>query len=86
MFLSPRWGGIMVYNVEGPASSKPLPHTVKLDMGRVMEGFISQLRLLLGISPDKVINDYFILLLFSGKLPEQLEYFRIDAYGLLFES
>ncbi|XP_020659155.3 GPI-anchor transamidase component PIGS [Pogona vitticeps] len=53
-FHSPRWGGIMVYNVEpgeeddGEASQ---PRRVDVDMVAVMEVFLAQLRLLLGISP-----------------------------------
>ncbi|XP_075024797.1 GPI-anchor transamidase component PIGS isoform X3 [Calonectris borealis] len=44
-FHSPRWGGIMIYNVEAPASSQAsLPLHVDVDMVRVMEVFLAQLR------------------------------------------
>ncbi|XP_074869568.1 GPI-anchor transamidase component PIGS isoform X2 [Carettochelys insculpta] len=50
-FHSPRWGGIMVYNIEHPAPAKAsLPLRVDVDMVRVMEVFLAQLRLLFGIS------------------------------------
>ncbi|KAM6461046.1 GPI transamidase component PIG-S [Liasis olivaceus] len=50
-FHSPRWGGIMVYNVEPEAANETsLPRRVDIDMVRVMEVFLAQLRLLFGIS------------------------------------
>ncbi|XP_042298658.1 GPI transamidase component PIG-S [Sceloporus undulatus] len=52
-FHSPRWGGIMVYNVEldkGNETSS-LPKKVDVNMAAVMEVFLAQLRLLFGISP-----------------------------------
>ncbi|XP_063002593.1 GPI transamidase component PIG-S [Elgaria multicarinata webbii] len=51
-FHSPRWGGIMVYNV-GPdgANETSLPRRVDVDTVQVMEVFLAQLRLLFGISP-----------------------------------
>ncbi|XP_006005797.1 GPI transamidase component PIG-S isoform X2 [Latimeria chalumnae] len=49
-FHSPRWGGIMVYNVKHKNSNETLfPIRVDIDMVRVMEVFLTQLRLLLGI-------------------------------------
>ncbi|XP_059721753.1 GPI transamidase component PIG-S isoform X2 [Haemorhous mexicanus] len=54
-FHSPRWGGIMVYNVEAPASPQAsLPLHVDVDMARVMEVFLAQLRLLFGLSREEV--------------------------------
>uniref|UniRef100_A0A8D2IQJ4 Phosphatidylinositol glycan anchor biosynthesis class S n=1 Tax=Varanus komodoensis TaxID=61221 RepID=A0A8D2IQJ4_VARKO len=51
-FHSPRWGGIMVYNVEPEAANETtLPRRVDVDMVHVMGVFLAQLRLLLGISP-----------------------------------
>ncbi|KAJ7309071.1 hypothetical protein JRQ81_008365 [Phrynocephalus forsythii] len=51
-FHSPRWGGIMVYNVEPETDNETsLPRRVDVDMLAVMEVFLAQLRLLLGISP-----------------------------------
>ncbi|NXD11610.1 PIGS transamidase, partial [Nothocercus nigrocapillus] len=60
-FHSPRWGGIMVYNVEGPAAPQAsLPLRVDVDMVRVMEVFLAQLRLLFGISRE-VLPPEFLL-------------------------
>lgn len=42
-FLSPRWGGVMIYNPTGQES------VVKVDMHKVMEVFVSQIRLLLNM-------------------------------------
>ncbi|KAL8198941.1 UNVERIFIED_CONTAM: hypothetical protein K2H54_030141 [Gekko kuhli] len=51
-FHSPRWGGIMVYNVEPEAANETsFPRRVDVDMARVMEVFLAQLRLLFGILP-----------------------------------
>ncbi|XP_038820748.1 GPI transamidase component PIG-S [Salvelinus namaycush] len=44
-FSSPRWGGIMVYNVNGTE----LPVDINIDMTRVMGVFLAQLRLMLGV-------------------------------------
>ena len=49
-FLSPRWGGMLVYNLESP-NNETLPAHRALDMRVIMETFVSQLRLLLGITP-----------------------------------
>ncbi|NXU59861.1 PIGS transamidase, partial [Turnix velox] len=44
-FHSPRWGGIMIYNVEAPASPEvSFPLHVDVDMVKVMEVFLAQLR------------------------------------------
>ncbi|XP_026582189.1 GPI transamidase component PIG-S-like, partial [Pseudonaja textilis] len=44
-FHSPRWGGIMVYNIEPEGANKTsLPRTVEVDMVRTMEVFLAQLR------------------------------------------
>uniref|UniRef100_A0A8D0GH31 Phosphatidylinositol glycan anchor biosynthesis class S n=1 Tax=Sphenodon punctatus TaxID=8508 RepID=A0A8D0GH31_SPHPU len=57
-FHSPRWGGIMVYNVDSVAANKTLlPVRVDVDMVRVMEVFLTQLRLLFGISPVLLPGD-----------------------------
>lgn len=55
-FLSPRWGGVLVYNVANPPENVTYPHQVTLDMRRVMEVFVSQLRLLLGVNPQVCVN------------------------------
>ncbi|XP_051534014.1 GPI transamidase component PIG-S-like isoform X2 [Myxocyprinus asiaticus] len=49
-FHSPRWGGIMVYNVNemyGPEAE--LPVDININMAKVMGVFLAQLRLLLGV-------------------------------------
>ncbi|KAK5887497.1 hypothetical protein CesoFtcFv8_016096 [Champsocephalus esox] len=49
-FHSPRWGGIMVYNVNrfyGPEAVFPVD--IDIDMAKVMGVFLAQLRLLLGV-------------------------------------
>ncbi|XP_067113377.1 GPI transamidase component PIG-S [Osmerus mordax] len=49
-FHSPRWGGIMVYNVNdryGPGAEFPVD--ISIDMARVMGVFLAQLRLMLGV-------------------------------------
>ncbi|XP_041054030.1 GPI transamidase component PIG-S [Carcharodon carcharias] len=49
-FHSSRWGGIMIYNVDYQQQNETqLPVSVNVDVARVMEVFLSQLRLLLGI-------------------------------------
>uniref|UniRef100_W5MFV4 Phosphatidylinositol glycan anchor biosynthesis, class S n=1 Tax=Lepisosteus oculatus TaxID=7918 RepID=W5MFV4_LEPOC len=49
-FHSPRWGGIMVYNVREQQVEEPqFPVHVDIDMVRVMGVFLAQLRLLLGV-------------------------------------
>ncbi|XP_062072515.1 GPI transamidase component PIG-S [Lepus europaeus] len=54
-FHSPRWGGIMVYNVDPKAyNGSGLPVRVEVDMVRVMEVFLAQLRLLFGIAQPQV--------------------------------
>ncbi|XP_067279760.1 GPI transamidase component PIG-S [Pseudorasbora parva] len=49
-FHSPRWGGIMVYNVNemyGPETERPVDITI--NMAKVMGVFLAQLRLMLGV-------------------------------------
>ncbi|XP_012871745.1 PREDICTED: GPI transamidase component PIG-S [Dipodomys ordii] len=54
-FHSPRWGGIMVYNVDPQTyNASELPVRVEVDMVQVMEVFLAQLRLLFGIAQPKV--------------------------------
>ncbi|KFP61112.1 GPI transamidase component PIG-S, partial [Cariama cristata] len=60
-FHSPRWGGIMVYNVEAPASPQAsLPLHVDVDMVRVMEVFLAQLRLLFGLSREELPAEFLL--------------------------
>ncbi|XP_071945400.1 GPI transamidase component PIG-S-like [Antedon mediterranea] len=53
-FLSPRWGGVLVYNTpeDGEVDNEG---RLKVDMQEVMEVFVGQLRLLIGI-PDQAVN------------------------------
>ncbi|XP_057676994.1 GPI transamidase component PIG-S [Corythoichthys intestinalis] len=48
-FHSPRWGGIMIYNVN--RANGTLPVDVHINMAKVMGVFLAQLRLLLGVKP-----------------------------------
>ncbi|NXP55728.1 PIGS transamidase, partial [Heliornis fulica] len=60
-FHSPRWGGIMVYNVEAPVSPQAaLPLRVDVDMVRVMEVFLAQLRLLFGLSREELPPEFLL--------------------------
>ncbi|XP_037736518.1 GPI transamidase component PIG-S [Chelonia mydas] len=60
-FHSPRWGGIMVYNIDHPVADKaPLPLWVDVDMVRVMEVFLAQLRLLFGISQVSLPEEFLL--------------------------
>ncbi|KAM6242541.1 GPI transamidase component PIG-S [Porphyrio hochstetteri] len=60
-FHSPRWGGIMVYNVEAPDSpSASLPLHVDVDMVRVMEVFLAQLRLLFGLAREELPPEFLL--------------------------
>ncbi|XP_039613183.1 GPI transamidase component PIG-S isoform X1 [Polypterus senegalus] len=58
-FHSPRWGGIMVYNVnEKYLDNNRFPVQVNIDTVRVMEVFLAQLRLLLGVQLAYVPDDF----------------------------
>ncbi|KAM8975961.1 GPI-anchor transamidase component PIGS [Pelodytes ibericus] len=57
-FHSPRWGGIMVYNVDYGPEEQEFPIHVDIDMVQVMEVFLTQLRLLLGITKVSVPENY----------------------------
>ncbi|XP_068126262.1 GPI transamidase component PIG-S [Hyperolius riggenbachi] len=60
-FHSPRWGGIMVYNVDhGKQEEIEFPVHVDIDMVPVMEVFLTQLRLLLGLSKMYVPSNYLV--------------------------
>lgn len=48
-FLSPRWGGIYIYNIPTPGPNDTLPVPVSLNMKSVMEVFIAQLKMLLNL-------------------------------------
>ncbi|CAH2219993.1 GPI transamidase component PIG-S [Pelobates cultripes] len=60
-FHSPRWGGIMVYNVDYKSQGEQEPPIyVDIDMVQVMEIFLTQLRLLLGITKVYVPENYMV--------------------------
>ncbi|XP_055983249.1 GPI transamidase component PIG-S [Sorex fumeus] len=68
-FHSPRWGGIMVYNVDPKAyNGSELPVKVEVDMVRVMEVFLAQLRLLFGIPQPQMPPNCLFLGPLSGGL------------------
>jgi phosphatidylinositol glycan class S len=49
-FLSPRWGGLLIYNIDSSVTNnQSLPVNVSVDMQHIMSIFMAQLRLLLGI-------------------------------------
>lgn len=51
-FLSPQWGGIMIYNVQTTAlENNTKSQQITVDMKPVMNIFLSQLKLLLGWKP-----------------------------------
>ena len=52
-FLSPRWGGFVVHNLDPISDLDPRPVKHLLDMKPAMETFLTQLRLLMGI-PNQV--------------------------------
>ncbi|XP_044528767.1 GPI transamidase component PIG-S [Gracilinanus agilis] len=58
-FHSPRWGGIMVYNVDPKAyNTTRFPVKVNVDMVQVMEVFLAQMRLLFGIPYPQMPANY----------------------------
>ena len=51
-FLSPQWGGIMIYNLHRTAPMNATsPEKIAVDMKPVMNIFLTQLKLLLGVLP-----------------------------------
>jgi len=58
-FLSPRWGGLLVYNANvSSAIATEKTVDVEVDMRHVLSVFASQLRLLLGIHSAVCSNSY----------------------------
>jgi len=56
-FLSPQWGGIMIYNLHRTAPMNDTsPQRIAVDMKPVMNTFLSQLKLLLGVAPVKPVT------------------------------
>lgn len=50
-FLSPKWGGVLFYNVaKFPGPGDPLPQPIEIDMRSVFQVFLAQLSLLVGLS------------------------------------
>ena len=54
-FLSPRWGGLHIHNLPTPGEGDRLPKPVTVDMKEVMQIFISQLRMLIGINTQVTV-------------------------------
>ena len=51
-FMSPQWGGIMIYNLPRTTSTNNTkPQQMTVEMKPVMKVFLSQLKLLLGMMP-----------------------------------
>ncbi|CAI9718729.1 GPI transamidase component PIG-S-like [Octopus vulgaris] len=48
-FLSPRWGGIHIYNTPSPGPNDTLPMRVNIDLHQVMQIFLTQIRMLLNL-------------------------------------
>ncbi|XP_041865143.1 GPI transamidase component PIG-S [Melanotaenia boesemani] len=60
-FHSPRWGGIMVYNINslyGPEAKFPV--NININMAKVMGVFLAQLRLLLGVQSSASPSDFLV--------------------------
>ena len=49
-FLSPQWGGFIIYNVKRD-TKEGSPKHITLELKHVMKTFLEQLRLLIGIPP-----------------------------------
>ena len=62
-FLSPQWGGVMIYNINAALSNNTDSETkwMMLNMESVMKVFIPQLKLLLGVLPVVSIYTHTIL-------------------------
>lgn len=60
-FHSPRWGGIMVYNVNSLYGLEAkFPVNINIDMTKVMGVFLAQLRLLLGVQSSASPSDFLV--------------------------
>ncbi|GFS92324.1 GPI transamidase component PIG-S [Nephila pilipes] len=55
-FLLPQWGGFMIYNCPIP-ENVTLPHPIILNSQAFMQVFLSQFRLLLGLSETNALSD-----------------------------
>ena len=52
-FLIPRWGGVLIYNVDIDQDQKP-PIQESVNMQRLMSVFLTQFRLLLGLRDEEI--------------------------------
>ncbi|RUS81540.1 hypothetical protein EGW08_010710, partial [Elysia chlorotica] len=68
-FLSPRWGGVMIYNIE-KGNTNDTQTTAQLDMHRLMEVFVAQTRLLLNIQAQMITSEAIVLSGGTSKLPQ----------------
>uniref|UniRef100_G3QBK8 Phosphatidylinositol glycan anchor biosynthesis, class S n=1 Tax=Gasterosteus aculeatus aculeatus TaxID=481459 RepID=G3QBK8_GASAC len=60
-FHSPRWGGIMVYNVDGFYGPEAVfPVDLNINMAKVMGVFLAQLRLLLGVQSPNAPSGFLV--------------------------
>ncbi|KAM7374357.1 hypothetical protein PAMP_007021 [Pampus punctatissimus] len=60
-FHSPRWGGIMVYNVDGFYGPEAVfPVDININMAKVMGVFLAQLRLLLGVQSSTPLPGFLV--------------------------
>lgn len=50
--MSPQWGGIHIYNIVPPSKNATWPVKQWIDMARVMEVFLAQIRLLLNLHSE----------------------------------
>ncbi|KAK3762447.1 hypothetical protein RRG08_009836 [Elysia crispata] len=76
-FLSPRWGGVMIYNID-KGNSNQTQTTAKLDMHRLMKVFVAQTRLLLNIQAQMVTTEAIVL---SGET-SKLHQWEVSAWLL----
>ncbi|CAL1533662.1 unnamed protein product [Lymnaea stagnalis] len=69
-FISPRWGGILIYNIEGEGANVSTPQTgpISLDMHKIMEVFVTQTRLLLNIHHQWMTKEIEVLPTGSSRL------------------
>lgn len=74
-FLSPRWGGVMIYNID-KSNSNGTSELVQLDMHKLMQVFVAQLRLLLNIQPQISTSEAVVL---SGKT-SSLHHWELSAW------
>ncbi|XP_071090185.1 GPI transamidase component PIG-S-like [Haliotis cracherodii] len=74
-FFSPRWGGIWISNAEVPPNSS-LPHPVNVDVRKMMEVFITQMRMLLNLQAQVASVD----LSFADLENQGITAWEVDAW------